>query len=206
MKLIIRPACAHDLPRVNALKAGVYGACGYGSQTAEVQLGNNDVVLVAEAESAEVVGTISGQYYKDGVPAHQVFRDEILHYHAQSRLLAHCGSFAVCRSIRPAGLRSIGLTLISEMVALASANYVDTVTIIVNPVHVDFYVGLGFEQVAKRTEMPGLTNAPAVLLAATGESLQNLYRRKAIGARLYYPRRSLQNISCNPRVLCNEMA
>jgi predicted N-acetyltransferase YhbS len=188
MNYLVRPAVAHDLPRINALKAGAYGASGYGSSPEEVHLGEHDIILVAEFDGAGIVGTISGKFYRDGIPYHHVFRDELLRIRARSKRMVHCGSFAVCRQVRQAGIRSIGLALIGEMVVHTCAKLVDTVTIIVNPGHVGFYLRLGFTQVAETEVMPGLTNAPAVLLAVNGTALQGLYQRKANGTRMYTKR------------------
>ncbi|MDE2021649.1 MAG: GNAT family N-acetyltransferase [Patescibacteria group bacterium] len=129
----------------------------------------------------EAVGTMSVVYDDGKLPTDELFSVETSRVRDTSTQLAYYGTFAVKAGMWRSGTNSIGLALIHEAVRRAKLDGVDAAIIIVHPRHVSFYKALGFEEVARRDDMPGLEKAPAVMLVITGKAAQDLFERCTTG-------------------------
>lgn len=189
-KITVRAAELADLETVEQLVKDAFDVRGYNPKTGAIEQNlKNDkaLVLLAETAQKEAVGTMSILLDTGHLPTDQAFPGETAHLRNTSRQIAYLGSFGVPKKYWGAGMLSIGLALIREMIAWAASSddRADTAVIVVNPRHVRFYRALGFEPVANRDNMPGLEKAPAVMMVLDSLGIQTLLARAASGSRLH---------------------
>jgi N-acetylglutamate synthase-like GNAT family acetyltransferase len=181
-QITVRTAHRQDLTKILEIMSGAYSARGYCSHSrAEQYLDNNKFALVAE-KNQEIVGTMLVTYDEGNIPADEDFAEEMRNIRRGATKIAYYGSFAVKVGMWKLGILSIGLALVREAIARALDDGIETAVIVVNPRHQEFYAALGFVEIARREEMPGLGvegKVPGVLMTVTRETFRDVLRQKA---------------------------
>lgn len=182
MSVTVRTAEICDFSRIACLKSDAYSVRGYCSQSrAEQYLEQNKFALVAEKQK-EIVGTMMVTYDEGKIPADEYFPEEMIRVRGVATRIAYYGSFAVKAGLWRLGIFSVGLALVREAIRRALDDRIEVAVIIVNPRHVSFYETLGFEEKARREEMPGLGvegKVPGVLMTVTRETFRNVIQQDA---------------------------
>lgn len=180
-QITVRTAELEDLLMIAELKRDAYGVRGYCSRKrAQEQYLNmkNEFALMAEIDG-KTVGTMSVIYAEGGrkLPSDEYFPIQTDEVRKTSGKIAYYGTFAVQSGMWARGECSVGLALIREAIRRAKQEAINAKIIIVHPRHVSFYMALGFEEVARRDNMPGLEKAPAVMMVLAGVALQSLFAK-----------------------------
>jgi len=181
-QIIVRTAHSKDLESILGIMSCAYSARGYCSHSrAEQYLEHNKFALVAE-KNQEIVGTMLVTYDEGNIPADEDFPDEMKKIRDAATRIAYYGSFAVKASMWELCIFSIGCSLVREAISRALEDWIETAVIVVNPRHQEFYEALGFVEIARREEMPGLGiegKVPGVLMTVTRETLRDVLGQKA---------------------------
>lgn len=121
-------------------------------------------VFVAK-DKEKILGTIMVYFSPKKIP---LFGKEFAELRAKSSKIAYLGSFATIESCK---CTRTSLKMMQEVKKELLARGIESALCIVHPDHVGLYKRYGFVTKASRKAMPGLKNAPAVLIAVHKESV-----------------------------------
>ncbi|MBU6214709.1 hypothetical protein KGM48_02590 [Patescibacteria group bacterium] len=182
----IRDAQISDIPKMSEMQQGAFATRGYRApeRGREEWLRVLPTFFVVE-KNGEVVGMMSATFAERNSADH-LFRRQMKVVRAIHQRVLYCGDFAVDKTLRSErGFALVGVQLVREAVARGWASDANCGVIIVNPCHLVFYEGLGFEQLARRKKIPELNlregeKIPGVLMVITREKLRGRLAERAI--------------------------
>lgn len=128
------------------------------------------VTTIVALEGKKVVGTLSVYFDGGKLPIEDLFPDTLSLLRKTSAKIVYLGTFATSEEFR--GKASLVASLFQEAVKIGTEALATKALCVVNPAHVSFYRHLGFTEIARKDNMPGLHNATAVLLQLDAGSLR----------------------------------
>lgn len=135
--------------------------CVFIAKTTCFMFSDGGYTLVATEES-KVVGTVSLEFNPRKLSVDKLFPREMNSLRTSGQTFVYFGSFAVDEEYN---CTRISMRMLKELWDLLSVRGTEVGICVVNPCHSSLYRRFGFRVIATSDFMPGLSQAPAVLLA-----------------------------------------
>lgn len=135
--------------------------CAFIWKVVSFSVSNGGYMLVA-IEDRKVVGTVTLEFDPSTLPIDSLFPKEMKELRASGKSFAYFGSFAISEEY---SCTRTSMRMLREQWRLLKERRTEVGICVVNPCHCNLYRRIGFKVLAISAEMPGLSQAPAVLLA-----------------------------------------
>jgi N-acyl-L-homoserine lactone synthetase len=145
-----------------------YTKMGYSSNSGRDPHNKQTTVFCMTKEN-KIRGTISviTDSPTFGLPLDIVWAEDMADIRTQSKKIAEVGKFVVDSTQLPnsqCGLRPLARHFFSSVLEHSLSSEIDSLVVTVNPIHVRFYIFLGFSQKSREVKHLPTVNAPSVLL------------------------------------------
>lgn len=135
--------------------------CVFIAKTVFFMFSDGGYTLVA-TEEKKVIGTVSLEFNPGRLSIDKLFPKEMNSLRASGQTFVYFGSFAVDEEYN---CTRISMRMLKELWDLLRDRGTEVGICVVNPCHSGLYRRFGFRVIATSGSMPGLSHAPAVLLA-----------------------------------------
>lgn len=122
---------------------------------------NNICVIVAK-EKGKVIGTVSLEFNSSKLCIDKLFPNELKNIRSSGKSFVYFGSFAISSEY---SCSRTSMRMLKEQWRIVKNKGTEIGLCVVNPVHSSIYQRFGFKVIATQENMPGLSQAPAVLLS-----------------------------------------
>lgn len=142
--------------------------CAFMWKTTCFKIWKDGFVLVA-VESSKVVGTVTLEFNPSRLSIDRLFPNELKEIRSCGCSFVYFGSFAIDEEYN---CTRTSMRMLKEQWRLLKERGTEFGVCVVNPCHSALYERFGFRVIATSDAMPGLSQAPAVLLAVSASDVR----------------------------------
>ena len=142
--------------------------CTFMMKTAFFKFSDGGYTLVA-VEDGKVVGTVSLEFNPSTLCIDKLFPKELNAIRSNGKTFVYFGSFAIMEEYN---CTRTSMRMLKEQWNLLKSQGTEVGICVVNPCHCKLYQRFGFRVIATSSSMPGLSQAPAVLLAINANEVR----------------------------------
>lgn len=125
--------------------------------------------MLVAIEDRKVAGTVTLEFNPSALSIDTLFPKEMTELRSSGKSFVYFGAFAVSKEY---SCTRTSMRMLREQWRLVKERGTEVGICVVNPCHCNLYRRLGFKILAISAEMPGLSQAPAILLAFNASEIK----------------------------------